>query len=267
MDYMGKSMQRIVLLETAPGSVVNTEPDVKARASASGRPELQTLHRRPQRSIHARYALSRAPNPHPHLPPIPHSHAPPPPHLHLYPHPRPRPCGQDIHTYLPACAEAEVAPVRAPAPICGCGMSMLDGAGLRKRTHPLAPVDQGDVNRVKSLLLLLDWKNIGIKYSKSRQLTLWWAYPDAFTKGTDNNEGEDGAGEREAGVDGAERACGDVYGGRRRTTRSCLTQVLVRFSLLALLFSAESCSFSIFANPNQHTQMKMHDDLMRANAS
>ncbi|KAF8840431.1 glycogen synthase [Paxillus ammoniavirescens] len=42
-------------------------------------------------------------------------------------------------------------------------------------------------NRVERLSPLLDWKNLGIEYSKSRQLALRRAYPDAFL----NGEGED----------------------------------------------------------------------------
>ena len=36
-------------------------------------------------------------------------------------------------------------------------------------------------NRVERLSPLLDWKNLGIEYSKARQLALRRAYPDAFT--------------------------------------------------------------------------------------
>jgi glycogen(starch) synthase len=35
-------------------------------------------------------------------------------------------------------------------------------------------------NRVERLSPLLDWKNLGIEYSKARQLALRRAYPDAF---------------------------------------------------------------------------------------
>jgi glycogen synthase len=35
-------------------------------------------------------------------------------------------------------------------------------------------------NRVERLSPLLDWKNLGVEYSKSRQLALRRAYPDAF---------------------------------------------------------------------------------------
>lgn len=35
-------------------------------------------------------------------------------------------------------------------------------------------------NRVERLSPLLDWKNLGIEYSKSRQLALRRAYPDQF---------------------------------------------------------------------------------------
>ncbi|PPQ78889.1 hypothetical protein CVT25_002377 [Psilocybe cyanescens] len=42
-------------------------------------------------------------------------------------------------------------------------------------------------NRVERLSPLLDWKNLGIEYSKARQLALRRAYPDAFY----NNDGED----------------------------------------------------------------------------
>jgi len=45
-------------------------------------------------------------------------------------------------------------------------------------------------NRVERLSPLLDWKNLGIEYSKSRQLALRRAYPDAFY-GTAAGEGEE----------------------------------------------------------------------------
>ena len=43
-------------------------------------------------------------------------------------------------------------------------------------------------NRVERLSPLLDWKNLGIEYSKARQLGLRRAYPDAFYL---NSEAED----------------------------------------------------------------------------
>jgi glycogen(starch) synthase len=43
-------------------------------------------------------------------------------------------------------------------------------------------------NRVERLSPLLDWKNLGIEYSKARQLGLRRAYPDAFYA---NSDGED----------------------------------------------------------------------------
>lgn len=43
-------------------------------------------------------------------------------------------------------------------------------------------------NRVERLSPLLDWKNLGIEYSKARQLGLRRAYPDAFFS---NSEAED----------------------------------------------------------------------------
>ena len=42
-------------------------------------------------------------------------------------------------------------------------------------------------NRVERLSPLLDWKNLGIEYSKARQLALRRAYPDAFY-GVDGEE-------------------------------------------------------------------------------
>lgn len=42
-------------------------------------------------------------------------------------------------------------------------------------------------NRVERLSPLLDWKNLGIEYSKARQLALRRAYPDAFY-GSDGEE-------------------------------------------------------------------------------
>jgi glycogen(starch) synthase len=58
-------------------------------------------------------------------------------------------------------------------------------------------------NRVERLSPLLDWKNLGIEYSKARQLSLRRAYPDAF-----HNAGSDGAAEGEEymfGTSGMER--------------------------------------------------------------
>lgn len=40
-------------------------------------------------------------------------------------------------------------------------------------------------NRVERLSPLLDWKNLGIEYSKARQLALRRAYPDAFDEEDD----------------------------------------------------------------------------------
>jgi len=45
-------------------------------------------------------------------------------------------------------------------------------------------------NRVERLSPLLDWKNLGIEYSKARQLALRRAYPDAFY-GVDGDESYD----------------------------------------------------------------------------
>lgn len=50
-------------------------------------------------------------------------------------------------------------------------------------------------NRVERLSPLLDWKNLGIEYSKARQLALRRAYPDAFYV--------DGGGEEESDAFGA----------------------------------------------------------------
>ncbi|KAJ7435104.1 glycogen synthase-domain-containing protein [Mycena galericulata] len=52
-------------------------------------------------------------------------------------------------------------------------------------------------NRVECLSPLLDWKNLEIEYSKSWQLALWQAYPDAFANSTDDDDGEDYFGARE----------------------------------------------------------------------
>ncbi|TDL23377.1 glycogen synthase [Rickenella mellea] len=43
-------------------------------------------------------------------------------------------------------------------------------------------------NRVERLSPLLDWKNLGIEYSKARQLALRRAYPDSFTDDEDDFE-------------------------------------------------------------------------------
>ncbi len=59
-------------------------------------------------------------------------------------------------------------------------------------------------NRVERLSPLLDWKNLGIEYSKARQLALRRAYPDAFyPDGVEPGE--------EAWDDGFEAAAG-VFG-------------------------------------------------------
>jgi glycogen synthase len=52
-------------------------------------------------------------------------------------------------------------------------------------------------NRVERLSPLLDWKNLGIEYSKARQLALRRAYPDAFY-----GAGVDGAGGLGVGEEG-----------------------------------------------------------------
>jgi len=52
-------------------------------------------------------------------------------------------------------------------------------------------------NRVERLSPLLDWKNLGIEYSKARQLALRRAYPDAFY----GSDGEEIYGEGFAEVD------------------------------------------------------------------
>jgi glycogen(starch) synthase len=45
-------------------------------------------------------------------------------------------------------------------------------------------------NRVERLSPLLDWKNLGVEYSKSRQLALRRAYPDAFSDVANDGENE-----------------------------------------------------------------------------
>lgn len=60
-------------------------------------------------------------------------------------------------------------------------------------------------NRVERLSPLLDWKNLGIEYSKARQLALRRAYPDAFA----GEEFEETEGEYEMGMGiGFERPSG-----------------------------------------------------------
>ena len=46
-------------------------------------------------------------------------------------------------------------------------------------------------NRVERLSPLLDWKNLGIEYSKSRQLAIRRAYPDAFCGNGDQGQDEE----------------------------------------------------------------------------
>lgn len=43
-------------------------------------------------------------------------------------------------------------------------------------------------NRVERLSPLLDWKNLGIEYSKARQLALRRAYPESFASEEDGGE-------------------------------------------------------------------------------
>lgn len=45
-------------------------------------------------------------------------------------------------------------------------------------------------NRVERLSPLLDWKNLGVEYSKSRQLALRRAYPDAFLNASDDEDSD-----------------------------------------------------------------------------
>jgi len=63
-------------------------------------------------------------------------------------------------------------------------------------------------NRVERLSPLLDWKNLGIEYSKARQLALRRAYPDAFAH-LEGEEYVDGEGEEDqqyqGGMTGVER--------------------------------------------------------------
>lgn len=47
-------------------------------------------------------------------------------------------------------------------------------------------------NRVERLSPLLDWKNLGVEYSKARQLALRRAYPDAFVNANGDVEYDDG---------------------------------------------------------------------------
>ena len=54
-------------------------------------------------------------------------------------------------------------------------------------------------NRVERLSPLLDWKNLGIEYSKSRQLAIRRAYPDAFHGNSD--QGQDGEMEFGSGIE------------------------------------------------------------------
>lgn len=46
-------------------------------------------------------------------------------------------------------------------------------------------------NRVERLSPLLDWKNLGVEYTKSRQLALRRAYPDAFLNAHGDLDDED----------------------------------------------------------------------------
>lgn len=59
-------------------------------------------------------------------------------------------------------------------------------------------------NRVERLSPLLDWKNLGVEYSKARQLALRRAYPDAFY-GADGEELDESFGEADFFGGGVER--------------------------------------------------------------
>jgi len=50
-------------------------------------------------------------------------------------------------------------------------------------------------NRVERLSPLLDWKNLGIEYSKARQLALRRAYPESFASDEDESAEDDEAGD------------------------------------------------------------------------
>ncbi|KZW03159.1 glycogen synthase [Exidia glandulosa HHB12029] len=67
-------------------------------------------------------------------------------------------------------------------------------------------------NRVERLSPLLDWKNLGIEYSKARQLALRRAYPDQYT--SDFGEQEDA----DYGFPGSERPAFSVPGSPRFRT-------------------------------------------------
>jgi glycogen(starch) synthase len=56
-------------------------------------------------------------------------------------------------------------------------------------------------NRVERLSPLLDWKNLGIEYSKARQLALRRAYPDAFTNTVNGDTVDEEASVFGAGVE------------------------------------------------------------------
>src|ERR1700744_5614188 len=60
-------------------------------------------------------------------------------------------------------------------------------------------------NRVERLSPLLDWKNLGIEYSKARQLALRRAYPDAFGGEEGEEEGEEYANGMQSGLNAIER--------------------------------------------------------------
>jgi glycogen synthase len=62
-------------------------------------------------------------------------------------------------------------------------------------------------NRVERLSPLLDWKNLGIEYSKARQLSLRRAYPDAFypTAGPEGTTAPESEDEYFFGTSGMER--------------------------------------------------------------
>jgi len=72
-------------------------------------------------------------------------------------------------------------------------------------------------NRVERLSPLLDWKNLGIEYSKARQLALRRAYPDAFV-GDGDVDGIAAYDEFDYGFPGGERPAFSVPGSPRLRT-------------------------------------------------
>jgi glycogen(starch) synthase len=90
-------------------------------------------------------------------------------------------------------------------------------------------------NRVERLSPLLDWKNLGIEYSKSRQLALRRAYPDAFGTGDEDEDADYfGASERQGWMAPSVPASPRFRGTATPGDMGTLTEEVRRVSLISI---------------------------------